>query len=187
MAFDNETRAELKAIVKEAVAEVLGEAGPVVGGGTKPSKWPHRDNFSPPRADGAVQLRFVEEELVEQYGAEVVYKELTIDGVVQKSAPIPRWFFVPEHIETKTAEVNVSSAAFRGNRAYEIVPVEYVTWLGQKRTRYDEGSQISDAFASQWKYEDLRARMTHLAARIAGQVGNAYTLYNIPENELTIG
>lgn len=179
MPLDQETRAELKALVREALREELDANG---GGVNVPLPlWQYGDALtSPPRADGAVKLKFVEEELVGVYGATVPYVELTTAGPVNHEAVIPRWYFVPESRTTDTARVNVGSAAFRQNRAYGLKQVS--SFWG---THTDEGEMIADAFASQFDYAGLRLRMLHRAASIAK--GTFNTFYALRDDELDIG
>lgn len=193
--FDQETRDELKAIVKEAIAESGGVVVSNGDGNTGPDPWPYPEGqlMSTPDDLGRVKLKVVEVDLMKKYGGRYVpYVELTVAGPVNKQAYIPEWYFVPDlrgtEFWTETAQVAVGSAAFYQNRAYPLITKEVRNgFFGTKKVKEpDLDSQLMDTFASQFTVAQLTQMLPHLADRIA-EGKSAYTMYNMPADELTIG
>lgn len=186
MAFDAETLAQIKAAVKEALAEVGSNSVVVV---PRTGVWDYGDALmSPPDALGRVKLKFVELDMVSEFGGHTIkYKELhpTL-GLVDREAPIPTWFFMPENRHlTPTADVAVGSAQFYQNCAFPLR--ERTNWLGRKTIEPDTAAgPLADTFASQWTYEDLKARLIHVARRVRDDKG-ANMVWNIRSDELDIG
>ena len=190
MAFDKETLAQIKAVVKEALSETAGSVGGVPG----PGVWEYGDNvMSPPDELGRVKLKFVELDMVNEFGGHrIKFQELHPSlGLVSREAVIPTWFFMPENRHlTPTADVAVGSAQFYQNCAFSLHEEERPGFMGfgtRKVIVPDLGAgPLPDTFASQWTYEELKARLIHVARRVRDDKG-ANMVYNIPDNELNIG
>lgn len=183
--FDEATRAELKAIVKEAILET--KDGAVILPAEDDDEltvWRGR-LYSDPDSLGRVRLKVVEKVLVPRYGDTIKFKELTMGGLVDREVTIPRMYFIPEtRDESPTADVAVGSAAFYQNRAYHLKST--TNWFGKVTQVPDIDRQIPGTLASQFTADKLGPILEHLADRIANDKG-ANQFYFLREDELSIG